>query len=89
MLIACNHPSLVGMDYRKDTEAVEPKAAKKDDEDDDADELAALMGGLGLTKRCQFCQTEYEFYLSWFIGCHIQTHLIFQAQLVKQGANRG
>lgn len=46
------------MDYRKDTEAVEPRAAKKDD-DEDADELAALMGGLGLTKRCQFCQTEY------------------------------
>lgn len=45
------------MDYRKDTDAVEPKAAKKDD-DEDADELAALMGGLGLTKRCQFCQTE-------------------------------
>ncbi|CAL1709544.1 unnamed protein product [Somion occarium] len=54
---ACNHPSLLGVDYKKDQEAVEPKASKNND-DDEADELAALMGGLGLTKRCQFCQTE-------------------------------
>ncbi|KAI0342449.1 hypothetical protein BDW22DRAFT_1330967 [Trametopsis cervina] len=57
---ACNHPSLVAQDYRKDTEAVEPKAAKDDkDLDDAADDLADLMGGMGLgasKKRCQMCQ---------------------------------
>ncbi|GJE98728.1 DEAD/DEAH box helicase [Phanerochaete sordida] len=57
---ACNHPSLVSQDYRKDKEAVEPKAAKDEkDIDEDADELADLMGGMGLmgaTKRCQMCQ---------------------------------
>lgn len=57
LVLACNHPSLLGVDYKKDQEAVEPKASKNND-DDEADELAALMGGLGLTKRCQFCQTE-------------------------------
>ncbi|KAI0692705.1 SNF2 family N-terminal domain-containing protein [Cytidiella melzeri] len=57
---ACNHPSLIAQDYRKDKEAVDPKAAKDDkDLEEDADSLADLMGGLGLTassKRCQMCQ---------------------------------
>lgn len=60
---ACNHPSLVSQDYRKDKEAVESKAAKNDqDIDDGADDLADLIGGLGLTaatKRCQMCQCVY------------------------------
>ncbi|PSR75765.1 hypothetical protein PHLCEN_2v8882 [Hermanssonia centrifuga] len=60
----CNHPSLVSQDYRKDKEAVEPKAAKNDDDvDDNADELADLFGGLGLAKsekRCQICQTPED-----------------------------
>ena len=61
---ACNHPSLVSQDYRKDKEAVEPKAAQPDmDLDDgDADELADLIGGMGLagaTKCCQLCQKAY------------------------------
>ena len=60
---ACNHPSLISQDYRKDKEAVDPKAVKDDkDLDDDADELADLMGGLGLSasaKRCQMCQREF------------------------------
>ncbi|KAI0795563.1 SNF2 family N-terminal domain-containing protein [Abortiporus biennis] len=54
---ACNHPSLIAEDYKKDRAAVELKAAK--DNDEDADELADLLGGLGLssaTKRCQLCQ---------------------------------
>lgn len=48
-------------DYAKDREAVEPKGAKtQDGEDDDADDLAEQLAGLGLsnTKRCQLCQTE-------------------------------
>ncbi|KZT01342.1 uncharacterized protein LAESUDRAFT_739218 [Laetiporus sulphureus 93-53] len=57
---ACNHPSLVSADYVRDKEAVEPKQAKsQDDEEEDADELAerlALMG-IATTKRCQLCQT--------------------------------
>jgi len=56
---ACNHPSLITQDYKKDREAVEPKAAKNDD-DDDADELADVLAGLGLsqTRHCQICQEE-------------------------------
>jgi len=56
---ACNHPSLVSEDYKKDKEAVDPKAASSQG-DEDANELADLLGGLGLsqTKRCQFCQSE-------------------------------
>ncbi|KAJ3534788.1 hypothetical protein NM688_g7079 [Phlebia brevispora] len=56
---ACNHPSLVSKDYRQDKEAVEPKAAKDDDDvGENADDLADMMGGLGLGngKRCQMCQ---------------------------------
>ncbi|KAI0088296.1 SNF2 family N-terminal domain-containing protein [Irpex rosettiformis] len=57
---ACNHPSLIAQDYRKDKEAVDPKAAKDDkDLEEDADDLAELMGGLGLSAaatRCQMCQ---------------------------------
>ncbi|KAI0080447.1 hypothetical protein K474DRAFT_1682619 [Panus rudis PR-1116 ss-1] len=53
---ACNHPSLVSQDYRKDSAAVEPKEAKNNDED--ADELANMFGGLGLTKKCQVCQSD-------------------------------
>lgn len=59
-LTACNHPSLVSKDYRQDKEAVDPKAAKDDDDvGDNADDLADLMGGLGLAnaKRCTLCQT--------------------------------
>ncbi|OCH84032.1 hypothetical protein OBBRIDRAFT_799429 [Obba rivulosa] len=55
---ACNHPSLVSGDYKKDKEAVEPRAAKNDD--DDADDLADALAGMGLSqiKRCQLCQEE-------------------------------
>ena len=61
---ACNHPSLVSHDYQKDKEAVAPKAAntEKDLADDANDEeLADLMGGMGLAgiKRCQMCQRTY------------------------------
>lgn len=47
-------------DYKKDQEAVEPKAAK-DNDDDLADDLADMLGGLGLggaIKHCQVCQAE-------------------------------
>ncbi|KAH8101775.1 SNF2 family N-terminal domain-containing protein [Cristinia sonorae] len=60
---ACNHPSLVVHDYKKDKEAVDPKAATKGSSDDlaDDDDLADMFGGLGLSgavKHCQLCQVE-------------------------------
>ncbi|KAG0693585.1 SNF2 family N-terminal domain-containing protein [Suillus ampliporus] len=57
---ACNHPSLVYKDYRIDSEAAEPRPAKNDDADEDADELAALLGQMGVSngKKCQLCQTD-------------------------------
>ncbi|KAG2749716.1 hypothetical protein P692DRAFT_20833145 [Suillus brevipes Sb2] len=57
---ACNHPSLVYKDYRIDSEAAEPRPTKNDDADDDADELAALLGQMGVSnsKKCQLCQTD-------------------------------
>ncbi|KZT63245.1 hypothetical protein DAEQUDRAFT_742034 [Daedalea quercina L-15889] len=62
---ACNHPSLVSEDYRKDSEAVEPKGSKSQDGEDggnDADDLADQLAGMGLThvKRCKLCQTELK-----------------------------
>jgi len=58
--LACNHPSLVYKDYRIDSEAAEPRPAKNDDADEDADELASLLGQMGVSngKKCQLCQTE-------------------------------
>lgn len=59
-MVACNHPSLVSEDYRKDQEAVEPKVSKSQDGDDDADDLADALAGMGLAnaRRCQLCQAE-------------------------------
>ncbi|CCM05412.1 uncharacterized protein FIBRA_07629 [Fibroporia radiculosa] len=56
----CNHPTLVSEDYRRDKEAVEPRAAKSQDGDEDADDLADQLAGMGLSqiRRCQLCQTE-------------------------------
>lgn len=59
--IACNHPSLVTKDFKADQDAVDPKATKKDNADDDddlADTLAAKMGGLSVGKECQLCHVE-------------------------------
>ncbi|THH29503.1 hypothetical protein EUX98_g4700 [Antrodiella citrinella] len=58
---ACNHPSLIMQDYKKDKEAVDPKAAK-DNNDDLTDDLADMLGGLGLSgaKHCQVCQVELK-----------------------------
>ncbi|KAG2134132.1 SNF2 family N-terminal domain-containing protein [Suillus clintonianus] len=59
---ACNHPSLVYKDYRIDNEAAEPRPAKNDEADEDADELAALLGQMGVSngKKCQLCQTNLD-----------------------------
>jgi SNF2 family DNA or RNA helicase len=55
--LACNHPVLVTKDYKKDSDAIEPKDAKNiDDVDED---LANMFGALGVTRKCQVCQTEY------------------------------
>jgi hypothetical protein len=58
--IACNHPSLVSKDYRKDQEAVAPRLEKATADDDDGDELADMFGKLGVTqvRKCQMCQVE-------------------------------
>ncbi|KAL4076720.1 SNF2 family N-terminal domain-containing protein [Scleroderma yunnanense] len=54
---ACNHPSLVSKDYRIDGDAAESRPAN--DDDDDAEDLAALFGQMGVSngKKCQLCQT--------------------------------
>ncbi|KAG1743712.1 SNF2 family N-terminal domain-containing protein [Suillus paluster] len=50
--------------YRIDSEAAEPRPAKNDDAEEDADELAALLGQMGVSngKKCQLCQTELASY---------------------------
>jgi SNF2 family DNA or RNA helicase len=60
---ACNHPILVSADYKKDSDALEPKAVKgKDDQDPDADDdLVAAFGQLAVIKKCQMCTSEYVF----------------------------
>lgn len=50
-------------DVKADKDAIEPKAAlsKGDDSDDEADELADMLGGLGVSggKKCEVCQSVY------------------------------
>jgi hypothetical protein len=58
---ACNHPMLISKDYQDDSEALEPTAAKtNDDDEDDADDLAGVFGRLNVkTMTCQVCLAEY------------------------------
>ncbi|KAF9541344.1 hypothetical protein CPC08DRAFT_650606, partial [Agrocybe pediades] len=58
---ACNHPILVSKDYKKDSEALEPKSVEKGKDDNEADaddDLIAAFGQLGVTKKCQMCTIE-------------------------------
>ncbi|KAF8153019.1 SNF2 family N-terminal domain-containing protein [Crassisporium funariophilum] len=57
---ACNHPILVADDYKKDADAVDPKAVAKgkDDNDVDPDDLVAAFGQMGVTRKCQMCTIE-------------------------------
>ena len=60
---ACNHPSLVSKNFTEDRDAVDPKAAKAGEDVDEADELADLFGGMGMSsaRKCQVCQAVYVF----------------------------
>ncbi|KAM5539722.1 hypothetical protein V8D89_006535 [Ganoderma adspersum] len=49
----CNHPALISKDYKGDREAVEPKGASQNEEGDD---LADMLAGLGLGRTCLVCQ---------------------------------
>lgn len=63
---ACNHPILVSKDYKKDSEALEPKGVEKgktDKEADADDDLIAAFGQLGVTKKCQMCTNEWALFL--------------------------
>jgi SNF2 family DNA or RNA helicase len=57
-------------DYRIDSEAAESRPTKNDDADDDADELATLLGQMGVSngKKCQLCQTEYVAFTDYSIN---------------------
>ncbi|TFK53181.1 hypothetical protein OE88DRAFT_1626853 [Heliocybe sulcata] len=59
---ACDHPALINKDYRADAEAIEPKAGKNSDDEDDADELTKAFGALGVTQKpkCQMCRTDLD-----------------------------
>ena len=50
---ACNHPALISKDYKGDREAVEPKSATQNEEGDD---LADMLAGMGLGRTCTVCQ---------------------------------
>ncbi|KAH9937842.1 SNF2 family N-terminal domain-containing protein [Epithele typhae] len=65
---ACNHRGLISKDYATDQEAVEPKSASQtsEDADDPADELAAMLGGLGISRKpCQLCQKPLTSSNTW------------------------
>ena len=57
-LTACDHPSLVASSLLVDIDAIENKGQGPGvNETDQADELADLLGGLGVVggKKCQVC----------------------------------
>ncbi|EJD52040.1 hypothetical protein AURDEDRAFT_98801 [Auricularia subglabra TFB-10046 SS5] len=57
---ACDHPSLVSKDYRKDADALDASSSQKEGKDD-ADALADMFGGLSVAKaKCTICQIELE-----------------------------
>ncbi|TFY74691.1 hypothetical protein EWM64_g9322 [Hericium alpestre] len=58
---ACNHPSLVSKDYKADRDAVESRPATNNKDDDDADDLANLLGATTIsnTKKCQAFGVEH------------------------------
>ncbi|KDQ54158.1 hypothetical protein JAAARDRAFT_697737 [Jaapia argillacea MUCL 33604] len=58
---ACDHPALISQDYRKDTEALQPRAASTVDDEDDDDDLAGIFGKLGISKKCGVCQKDLNF----------------------------
>ncbi|KAI5118940.1 hypothetical protein M0805_006286 [Coniferiporia weirii] len=55
---ACNHPSLLSKDFAVDKGAVNPHAAKDGGDLDDADDLADLLGQMGVSsgRKCLMCQ---------------------------------
>lgn len=63
---ACNHPQLVGGNMAKDKDAMTTGQASGDrspskvkSQDEDVDEMAALLGGLSVdTKQCDVCQKD-------------------------------
>lgn len=66
ILLACDHPALLSKDFTKDLDALDskPQAPPGDDDEDEkkeVDELAGLLGGLGIAKsnQCTICMSEY------------------------------
>ncbi|KAJ6531254.1 SNF2 family N-terminal domain-containing protein [Mycena capillaripes] len=64
---ACNHPCLVSKDYKKDMDAVDPKAKPANSAgtseagDVDGDDLAAAFGAMNVaTRKCQVCMQEMD-----------------------------
>ncbi|KAF8336587.1 SNF2 family N-terminal domain-containing protein [Cantharellus anzutake] len=60
---ACNHPSLINKDHRKDAAAIESKPERKTEEEEESkevDELADLFGAVDLAggKECVVCQVS-------------------------------
>lgn len=64
---ACNHPSLIDKDYRKDASAIESKPAQRTEEEEEnkeVEELADLFGAVDLAggKTCAVCQVRFVRY---------------------------
>lgn len=56
---ACNHPALVLKDYKSDMDALDPQTKKsQDSNEEETDDLAAILGQLEVARKCQMCTTE-------------------------------
>jgi SNF2 family DNA or RNA helicase len=58
---ACDHPSLCATALSVDAEAIDSKDANAKEDRDEADDLADLLGGLGVggVRKCEVCTTPF------------------------------
>ncbi|EIW53650.1 uncharacterized protein TRAVEDRAFT_133687 [Trametes versicolor FP-101664 SS1] len=84
---ACNHPGLISEDYKKDEQAVEPKSASQNENDDgDDDELANMLAGLAIKRKpCQVCQSPLSASNTWKDDVCVDCEEVYKAAKKKLG----
>lgn len=87
LAVACNHPGLISEDYKKDEQAVEPKSASQNENDDgDDDELANMLAGLAIKRKpCQVCQSPLSASNTWKDDVCVDCEEVYKAAKKKLG----
>ncbi|KAH9847016.1 SNF2 family N-terminal domain-containing protein [Lenzites betulinus] len=81
----CNHPGLISEDYKKDEQAVEPRSASQNENDDD-DDLADMLAGLAINRKpCQVCQSPLTASNTWKDDVCVDCEDVYKAAKKKLG----